>query len=117
MAFFQFRQNNSGGSFDIDTESGIGVNVIVEADSAEDANRRAESIGLYFDGEGDCDCCGNRWSNLWEREKGDPEPRIYEDTVTPEPVGEDSISFIHFKDGTFQACREKDEEFSRSLVG
>lgn len=119
MAFFQFRQNNSGGSFDINPQTGIGIYVLVEADTAGEANERAESIGIYFNGiesGSDCDCCGDRWYSQWSDEAGDVEPRIYEDAVTPEPVVADSISFIHFKNGTFLAVREKDEELSRSLA-
>ena len=72
--FYNFRQNNSGGSF-----SGPALNVIVEAWNAEDANSRAESVGLYFNGCGmgfDCSCCGDRWSMAWESE-GEDQPSIY----------------------------------------
>lgn len=59
--FYCFDQNNSGGGFDT-----IGENVIVEAHNADEANRIAESVGVYFDGmeDGeyvDCECCGDRW--------------------------------------------------------
>lgn len=63
--FYVFRQNNSGGSFDY-YDQGISVEVIVEATSLRDSVKRAEMIGLYFDGYGDCPCCGNRWSEPWE---------------------------------------------------
>jgi hypothetical protein len=66
--FWHFRQNNSGGLFDIDDSRGIGVDVWIEAASLEDAERRAEQIGLYFNGvqDGrDCDCCGDRWYAPW----------------------------------------------------
>ncbi len=33
--------------------------------------------GLYFDGEGDCPCCGSRWSSQWSDENGTEEPTIY----------------------------------------
>lgn len=74
MAFYEYRQNNSGGGFDYDEADGISVHVIVEADSAEAANARAKEIGLYFDGEGDCPCCGDRWYEAWN---GDDVPSIY----------------------------------------
>lgn len=57
--FFNFRQNNSGGFY-------IGPkNVLVRADTAEQANKKAVASGhVYFygvrDGK-DCECCGNRW--------------------------------------------------------
>lgn len=67
MAFFQYTQNNSGGSFEIDTDAGISTYVIVEAGSPEEADERAERIGIYFDPyyERDCDCCGTRWDEAW----------------------------------------------------
>lgn len=74
--WFYFDQNNSGGSFDHDPDRGIGYGLFIEADSAEDANQRAEYIGLYFDGYGDCECCGNRWSSAW-RDDGQVDPSRY----------------------------------------
>lgn len=70
MPFFAFSQNNSGGSYDINASRGIGKVVVIEAENASDANEKAEEIGLYFDGRYDCDCCGNRWSQQWDDEKG-----------------------------------------------
>jgi len=77
MPFFDFRQNNSGGSFISDHVRGISLTVVVEAADYREANERAEMIGLYFDGAGDCSCCGNRWSEQWAGEDGDPVPSIY----------------------------------------
>lgn len=70
MAWFEFRQNNSGGSFVF--KHGIGVVVWVEATSAKDANNKAEKLGLYFDGDGDCPCCGDRWYEAYG--EGEEEP-------------------------------------------
>lgn len=64
--YFNYRQNNSGGSFVYDEARGISVRVIIEADSADEANARAESIGIYFDDSMDCDCCGSRWSEAYD---------------------------------------------------
>lgn len=75
MAYFTYSQNNSGGSFDYDPQRGISEYVIVEANAATEADVLAESIGLYFDGDGDCECCGDRWSNAWGN--GDAFPMIY----------------------------------------
>jgi len=69
--FFEFRQNNSYGDFKHDVASGIGALVIIEAESRDAAMLKAETIGLYFDGAGDCPCCGNRWSPLWSDEDGE----------------------------------------------
>ena len=77
--FYTYNQNNSGGSFDFNESRGITHFVIVEADSAADADRRAEDIGLYFDGcdSGiDCDCCGDRWYTQW-KDEGTDTPEIY----------------------------------------
>jgi hypothetical protein len=64
MAYFLYRQNNSGGSYDIDIENGLNINVIIEADSEMEADAKAGDIGIYFDGVScgiDCECCGDRW--------------------------------------------------------
>lgn len=94
-SFFYYRQNNSGGSF-----SGPAKHVIVEAINADDANQRAEKKGLYFDGAGDCSCCGNRWSSVWSDE-GETEPKIY-DTPAKEYTIEsdfDDNAVIFYMDG------------------
>lgn len=118
--FYTFRQNNSFGTFEYDETRGIAVNVIVEANSAEDANVRAEAIGLYFDGAGDCPCCGNRWHEQYTFQSEDPGtevPSVYEDEVKPgetfpgpkegERFGpikwasdKQFEGFIHYKDGS-----------------
>ena len=59
--FYVYRQNNSGGSF-----LPPAVNVIVEADNAAEADTIADGVGIYFNGEGDCPCCGYRWSEADE---------------------------------------------------
>lgn len=43
--FYHYSQNNSGGIFDFDRENGITHHVVIEAESASLADRRAESIG------------------------------------------------------------------------
>lgn len=62
LGFYEYRQNNSGGIFDIDDF--LTVRVVVEATSQKDAIEKGESMGIYFDGcekEMDCSCCGDRW--------------------------------------------------------
>lgn len=62
--YYQYDQNNSGGSFAYNEERGISTRVFIEAYDAVDANHRAEMIGIYFDGCAtgrDCSCCGDRW--------------------------------------------------------
>lgn len=116
--FYEFRQNNSGGSFEIDERAGISVHVIVEADDLSEAVDRACRIGLYFDGieNGyDCECCGDRWYEPWG--PGDAVPSHYGEPIEevrearrkknkPFQVnwaGESPDTFIHYKDGTVEA--------------
>lgn len=76
--FFHFNQNNSGGFFE-DNEA-VCADVIIEADSPSDANRRAEDVGIYFNGCAggrDCECCGDRWYEQWYDEGGTENPTIY----------------------------------------
>ncbi len=100
--FFTFRQNNSGGHFVEDED--VCENVIVEAHSPEDANLRADDIGIYFDGceQGlDCSCCGDRWNEIYEDEKGTEIPMIYGKDVTKIYAGMYSSKvIIHHLDGT-----------------
>jgi hypothetical protein len=72
--FYTFVQNNSGGNF-------FGPHyVIIEANSAEEANNIAESeASIYFHGceDGrDCTCCGDRWHPV-NAEDGTESPQIY----------------------------------------
>ena len=79
--YYDYRQNNSGGNFDIDDR--VAVNVIIEADSAEEADAIAETKGLYFDGcdnGSDCHCCGDRWYRAWSGD-GKTTPEIYSQTA------------------------------------
>ena len=76
--WFKFRQNNSGGGFDIDADSGLGTTVWIEADSANSANRKAKKIGIYFDGVHngtDCECCGDRWTEV-DEDDGEQKPYL-----------------------------------------
>lgn len=101
--FFHFHQNNSGGSFDYDEEAGITAHVIVEADSSDDANRRAKEIGIYFHGIGDCPCCGDRWYEQWYDDDGTENPQVYgkhpddEDILRWMEKGRNVV--VHFKSG------------------
>jgi hypothetical protein len=74
--FYHYSQNNSGGRFHYNKSSGITHHVIIEADSAKEADERGEGIGLYFDGAYDCPCCGNRWDTAWEGD-GSKEPEVH----------------------------------------
>ena len=72
--FYTFSQNNTGGRF-----IGPAQFVIIEADSAEQANSIADNNDLYFDGIGDgrdCPCCGDRWHSV-DKSDGKLKPKIY----------------------------------------
>ena len=99
MKFYTFAQNNSGGSFDIDEEKGLGHYVIIEAISAEEANCKAETIGIYFDGESDCECCGNRWHPVDESAANEI-PSVYGQFVFEYEDSWTIPSFIHYTNGT-----------------
>lgn len=60
--FFEFSQNNTGGSFV--TDSKLCHRLFIEASSEDEAISKAEDLGCYWNGvdEGyDCECCGDRW--------------------------------------------------------
>lgn len=62
--FYQFSQNNSGGSFDSDDK--LCHRLIIEANDEDQATSIAESLGCYWNGVDkglDCECCGDRWDN------------------------------------------------------
>lgn len=70
--FYHYSQNNSFGIFDRYPDKGVGTDVIIEAYSAESANKRAKKIGIYFDGvekDIDCPCCGDRWNDVDEDDR------------------------------------------------
>jgi len=61
MPFFLYNQTASGGSF----IGEMGYVLYVEAANEDEADVRAQSVGVYFDGcrNGvDCPCCGDRWT-------------------------------------------------------
>lgn len=113
--FYEFRQNNSGGHFTFDPKAGISVNVIIEATSPKHANQLAQSKGIYFNGVddgSDCDCCGDRWSELWSDDEGSDVPSLYGKPVIEEQYGSYPLNhkwikdgpetFVHYLDGTIQ---------------
>jgi hypothetical protein len=112
--FFEYRQNNSGGGYDYDASRGIGHDVIIEAADSDEANYRAERIGLYFDGadEGgpDCDCCGDRWYRAWSRE-GDAQPSHYGEPLATEYVlslrKNGPTVFVHYDDGRIEGYESR----------
>lgn len=80
MQWYEFNQNNSGGSFVVDDR--LCHRVFIEADSVEAATDKALSLGVYFDGARDgrdCPCCGDRWSEPY---RGITFPYRYSDELT-----------------------------------
>lgn len=62
MTFYRFHQNNSGGMHIVDDR--VTINVFIEADNDIEADAKAETVGIYFEGCDtgmDCECCGDRW--------------------------------------------------------
>lgn len=118
--WFTFDQNNSGGNFVYDEQAGISTKVLIEAHSAAEANRIAQQIGLYFDGDGDCSCCGDRWYSKWTDDEGDEEPLIYGvpaaqyrgDKYTGKWQDEGEFEhFTHHLDGTIVGYWESSKEY------
>ncbi len=108
--FYTFKQNNSGGWFDIDDN--VAVNVIIEANSAEEANQLAQQHGIYFDGvaEGqDCPCCGDRWAEVRESD-GKELPVLGAHAYRWTAVGA-PVAHIIFLDGTKESIiKESNDE-------
>ncbi len=99
--FFYFPQNNSHGAWRQDKN--VSEHVLIEALNQKEAINIAESIGCYFDGRGDCHCCGPRWYVPFD--KGTKTEQIYGKSAflyqsrwMTEPVT------IHYKDGTIHKC-------------
>ena len=57
MNFYEFNQNNSGGSFEVDDK--LCHRLIIEAKNYEEAENIAFSLGVEFNT--GCSCCGDRW--------------------------------------------------------
>ena len=62
MKIYEYNQNNSGGSFVVDSK--LCHRLYIEANYQSDADEIAEEMGVYFNGcddDMDCPCCGDRW--------------------------------------------------------
>lgn len=111
--FYIFGQNNSGGSFQVRAPKGIGEFVIVEANSPQEANDKAQKIGLYFDGVADdldCECCGDRWYKVWDDDPGTKTPEVYGKSHNDYKTGWKIPSYVHYLNG-------KIEEFGLNKKG
>ena len=94
MKWYQYTQNNSGGSMDVNER--LSHYVLVQARDSVHADERAEQIGIYFNGveDGmDCECCGDRWYPNSGNRYGDEVPLVYgkspedEELVRIYPIG------------------------------
>ena len=78
LKWYDFHQNNSGGPYAVNDK--VDIWVFIQARTPSEANNLAERIGIYFHGCSsgyDCDCCGDRWSEQWNDEKGTDVPEKY----------------------------------------
>lgn len=75
LQWYKVRQNNSGGSFDYDSTTGISVEIFIQAPTVEDARDVQSRIGA-MDNSDSCSCCGDRWSEVstWGKVEADDVP-------------------------------------------
>ena len=78
--FYRLHQNNSGG-YHV-TDDNLCANLIIEANSEEEALSKAETLGCYWDGVDKgiyCPCFGDRWSQYTDEINIDTvhEVRVY----------------------------------------
>lgn len=109
--FYTFTQNNSGGDFVINDR--VCHFVIIEADSAVQANDKAKNIGIYFNGvmaEIDCSCCGDRWYSQWNDAESEETPMIRD--KSPSEYGDyfakvnEVYCRVYYKDGVVKEYRK-----------
>lgn len=94
--FYTEGQNNSGGYF-IDNED-VGHYVIIEAENAEQAEKKLNEIVEGYSEY--CDCCGERWNAYWTADSGTTEPTIYGEPVAEYHSMWGGHAVIYYYDGT-----------------
>ena len=115
--WYEYSQNNSGGSHVYDDNRGLSEWVFIEADSAKDADNHAEAIGIYFNGvddDRDCDCCGDRWYRQAWFGGGDENGKDFDDLKETLDIileyrwrNDGNAIYIHFKDGLFIGDKDR----------
>lgn len=88
--FFEFHQNNSGGSF-----YGPYL-IVVEAADSDEANLIACENGVYFDGvsnDMDCPCCGDRWHPCYDGD-GEDQPLDYGRPIREEDIAKGRVLIV-----------------------
>lgn len=101
LLWYQFRQNNSGGYWDINEK--VGIEVWVEAANAKGAERVTEELGLFEGGSGNCPCCGDRWYFWLDDDDGEVAPNIGAKNIW----GHDNrvnVCHLYFANGEHVAC-------------
>lgn len=90
--FYHIHQNNTCGFIFEDQK--LAEDLLIEADSADEANNFAETLGIEFDVV-ECPCCDLRWDCAGERWKFSSPMAFFE----REPWAKDSSYRIYFKNG------------------
>lgn len=94
--FYLYSQNNSGGYYVQDKKIGIGNYLFIWGESCKEANEKAKSLGLFslsF-----CECCGSRFSPLWEGS----EPMKEGEKISFFSLSENIYIFLHHESGEIQ---------------
>ena len=91
--FYFFGQNNSGGYYVEDDV--VGESVVFEADSSEDANKRASNKGVF--GYYSCSCCGERFTEQFEYENEGF--KSVEDAFNDNTFYKGKSCVVHYKNG------------------
>lgn len=94
LGFYEFRQNNSGGSIYVSKEEGIGEYVYFQASSPEEANSQASAVGMF--GLSYCYCCGERFYELSQYD----EPVLEGSSISFFSLEKNINVFVHMLDGT-----------------
>lgn len=119
--FYEFSQNNSGGSFVVDDK--LCHRLVIEADNEEEAILMAEDLGCYWNGVAkgiDCPCCGDRWYpsaheiNLLKLASDGYRVSIY-DGIYPDTVAEWNKRYGKYK--VVEAPEFQTLSISRSYTG
>lgn len=107
MKFYTFRQGNCYGGYESAPEQGIGLNVIIEADSPEAANKKAHELGMFLDI--GCDWC-DRWQSV-DKYDGSVVPSTRDGTPIWAAINhwfnQGLPSFIHWRNGEFTRVDHK----------
>lgn len=99
--FYFFYQNNSGGYYK--QTSDIDEIVVIEADTPELANNKADELGMFdlaF-----CPCCGERFDCV-EEQDGYTLKQIVKDNI---PIYQNHHILVHFSDNSKKLFRNTEE--------